>query len=101
MSRTHRPGLAGTLDEPNTTDERTRRDELDLDAALEEVAGVAKRPRPGKRQAATRAGKRGVVIYLDPEVARALKVIASRRDISLQALGAEVLEDLATQEGEI
>ena len=50
---------------------------------------------PQKPPPATRAGKRGVVIYLDPEIARELKVIAAERDTTLQNLGAETLEQLA------
>lgn len=42
----------------------------------------------------SRAGKTGVVVYLDPETARRLKVLAARRGTSMPALGAAALEAL-------
>ena len=45
-------------------------------------------PRP------SREGKRGVVIYVDPQMLRALKQLALDRDTSLQVLGHAALEAL-------
>ena len=42
----------------------------------------------------SRAGKTGVVVYLDPETAKQLKVLAAQRGTSMQALGAAALEAL-------
>ena len=44
-----------------------------------------------------RAGKKGIVIYVEPEMARSLKRIAVDEDTTLQALGSEALEALIDQ----
>ena len=43
---------------------------------------------------ASRRNKRGVVIYVEPEMAKALKRLAIDRDTTLQALGLQALEAL-------
>ena len=41
-----------------------------------------------------RAGKKGVVLQLPVDLWRELKVLAARKDTTLQALGLQALEDL-------
>ena len=48
---------------------------------------------------ASRRDKRGVVIYVDPEMAKALKRLAIDRDTTLQALGLQALEALLQEAG--
>ena len=48
--------------------------------------------RPGRSR--SRQGKRGILIHVDPELARRLKHLAVERDTSLQALGVEALQRL-------
>jgi uncharacterized membrane protein len=47
----------------------------------------------------SRAGTRGVVVYLPPEVHAALSKLAAERGGSLQALGVEALRELALAHG--
>ena len=42
----------------------------------------------------SRQGKRGILIHVEPELARRLKHLAVERDTTLQALGVEALERL-------
>ncbi|MXW74035.1 MAG: hypothetical protein F4X96_08655 [Gammaproteobacteria bacterium] len=46
---------------------------------------------PGRPE---RSGKKGVVIYLDPDMHRELKMAAVREDTTLQQLGVEALAAL-------
>ena len=45
-------------------------------------------------RAPARAGKKGILIYVEPEMARSLKRIAVDEDTTLQALGLEAFETL-------
>jgi len=99
MSRTRRPALLETLDTPNIVDEHTAHDQgaLDLDDALGDAGGVGAQRRPrrsGKGIAPSRAGKHGVLIFLDTPTWRALKMMALDQETSMQALGADALAEL-------
>ena len=59
-------------------------------AASELVAG--RRPR-----VRTRRGKKAVVVYLERDTARRLKVLAAQRDTTIQALGVEAIDLLMTR----
>ena len=48
----------------------------------------------GRGRSPSRQGKRGILIHVDPELARQLKHLAVERDTSLQALGVEALQRL-------
>ena len=48
--------------------------------------------RPGRGR--SRQGKRGILIHVDPELARRLKHLATDQDTTLQALGVEALQRL-------
>ena len=50
--------------------------------------------RPGRGRSRSRQGKRGILIHVDPELARRLKHLATDRDTTLQALGVEALQRL-------
>ena len=45
----------------------------------------------------SRAGKRGIVIYVEPETAHALKILAAQLDTIIQALGAEALVGIRSE----
>jgi len=47
--------------------------------------------------AQTRRGKKAVVVYLDRDAARRLKVLAAQNDTTLQALGVEAIDLLFAQ----
>ena len=49
---------------------------------------------PGRGRSRSRQGKRGILIHVDPELARRLKHLAVERDTSLQALGIEAFQRL-------
>lgn len=49
------------------------------------------------RVARTRRGKKAVVVYLDLDAARKLKVLAAQNDTTLQALGVEAIDLLFEQ----
>lgn len=49
------------------------------------------------RVAQTRRGKKAVVVYLDRDDARRLKVLAAQNDTTLQALGVEAIDLLFRQ----
>ena len=50
-------------------------------------------PEPSRR-AASRAGKRGVLIHVEPETLKRLKRLGLEQDRTLQALGLEALDTL-------
>ena len=50
--------------------------------------------RPGRGRSRSRQGKRGILIHVEPELARRLKHLAVERDTSLQALGVEAFQRL-------
>ena len=60
--------------------------------ALKSVPATTASPGPGRSP--TRQGKRGILIHVDPELARRLKHLAVERDTSLQALGVEAFQQL-------
>ncbi len=70
-----------------------------LTNAMSKAAGT----RPGLGRAgwvpASRRGKKGVVIHVDPAVAKRLRVMAVQQDRSLQAVGVEALGDILKKYG--
>ena len=50
--------------------------------------------RPGRGRGRSRQGKRGILIHVEPELARRLKHLAVERDTNLQALGVEAFQRL-------
>ena len=50
--------------------------------------------RPGRGRSPSRQGKRGILIHVEPELARRLKHLAVERETSLQALGVEAFQRL-------
>jgi hypothetical protein len=73
-----------------------------LKRAVQSVSGRAPRPDPlpYARSAPSRHGKKGIVIYLAPEVAKRLRLMAFDRGTSLQSLGEEAVNDLLQKYGE-
>jgi hypothetical protein len=69
------------------------------DASMTEVVqGVASRTR---KPPATRQGRKGIVIYVDPEVAAAIHRLAGDLDnATVQALGVQAFEYLFEKYGE-
>ena len=76
---------------------------IDLAAAVSEAgqppaspAETTRAPAPAATtgRPASRHGKKGVLIYVEPDMARALKRLALERDTTLQALGHAALEAL-------
>ena len=61
-------------------------------SAANPVPATSARPGPGRSP--TRQGKRGILIHVDPELARRLKHLATDRDTTLQALGVEAFQRL-------
>lgn len=57
-------------------------------------ARTATRPSGAARDrvARTRRGKKAVVVYLERDAARKLKVLAAQNDTTLQALGVEAID---------
>ena len=69
---------------------------LDLSKAVQQLQ-AEKPTSSGARP--DRAGKKGVVLHLPVDLWRELKVLAARKDTTLQALGLQALEGLiAAQE---
>ena len=65
--------------------------------AARQTQATTSTSRPGRSR--SRQGKRGILIHVDPELARRLKRLAVDRDTTLQALGVEALTQLlATRE---
>ena len=64
-------------------------------AFVPERTGGALGPTPEpRRRAASRAGKRGVLIHVEPETLKRLKRLGLEQDRTLQALGLEALDTL-------
>ena len=63
---------------------------VDLSKAVKQLQGEAGKTvtRPD------RAGKKGVVLHLPVQLWRSLKILAARRDTTLQALNVQAIEDL-------
>ena len=70
-----------------------------LKDAMSKAAGT----RPGLGRAGwkppSRRGKKGVLIHVDPELARQLRIPAAIQDRSLQAVGLEALENILKRYG--
>ena len=80
-----------------------RRKPLDLagavhGAARPQAAAAPDATPPRRGRSASRQGKRGILIHVEPEMARRLKHLAVERDTTLQALGIEVFTRLLTGE---
>ena len=73
-----------------------------LKRAVQLASGREPRPEPlpYARGAPSRQGKKGIVIYVDPAVAKKLRRMAIDRGTSLQALGEEALNGLFEKYGE-
>ena len=76
----------------------TKRKTIDLAGAVhgaaQPTAATTSMPRPGRGP--SRQGKHGILIHVEPEMARRLKHLAVERDTSLQALGIEAFTRLLT-----
>ena len=78
----------------------TTRKGLDLAAAVhgagreEETAAAGRTEQP-----ASRRGKKGVLIYLEPDMAKALKRLAVEQDTTIQALGVAAFTALLRRRG--
>lgn len=70
------------------------RAETSLTQAMKDVASRRRRP------PATRAGRKGVVIYVDQEVAASLRRLASELNTTVQALGITAFDLLFEKFGE-
>jgi hypothetical protein len=73
-----------------------------LKRAVQKVSGRAPKEQPPSywRSAPSRHGKKGIVIYVAPEVAKQLRQMALDRGTSLQALGEEAINGLFQKYGE-
>jgi hypothetical protein len=73
-----------------------------LTQAVQAVSGRAPKqePPPYWRSAPSRHGKKGIVIYVDPEAAKKLRQMALDQGRSLQALGQEAINGLFEKYGE-
>ena len=73
-----------------------------LAEAVQAVSGLARKrePLPYLRSVPSRQGKKGIVIYVDPGVAKLLRRMALDRGRSLQSLGEEAINDLLQKYGE-
>ena len=69
-------------------------DEKDSATRGEKVADTAKKPK-----ASTRVGKKGLVLYVDPEVTKALRRLAALNNTDQQTLGLRGLELLFQEHG--
>ena len=54
----------------------------------------------GRKPPATRAGRKGIVIYVEPEVADAIRRLAAEFNTTVQALGVTAFELLLDKFGE-
>ena len=78
----------------------TKRKPLDLAGAVHGAArpaAAATHTQSPKPRANARAGKRGVLIHVDPEMGRRLKILAAQRDSTIQAIGVEAFERLLAE----
>lgn len=74
--------------------------EVDIEETAAGEAAHADKVRPKKPKAATREGKTGVVLYVWPEVAAALRRLAALHDTDVQTLGRQALVLLFAEYGE-
>ena len=72
--------------------------------AKETLAGAMQRataePKASAGVPPSRRGKKAVVLYLEPEVAKRLKVLAAENETTVHALGLEALDLLFERYGE-
>ena len=66
-----------------------------LTDAMKDVAS-----RGGRKPPATRAGRKGIVIYVEPDVADAIRRLAAEFNTTVQALGTTAFELLLDKFGE-
>ena len=66
-----------------------------------EPVPVAKKRRTPKRdwRGKARKGKKGVLIYVEPQLSKGLRQLALDEDSTVQAIGREALESLLAQRG--
>ena len=72
----------------------TKRKPPDLAGAARPGAAAAPTESPRPKGTASRAAKRGILVYVEPEMGRKLKILAAERDTSLQAIGLAAFEQL-------
>ena len=63
-------------------------------SAAKPLPATTARPGRGRSRSRSRQGKRGILIHVEPELARRLKHLAVDRDTSIQALGVEAFQRL-------
>lgn len=65
-------------------------------SAAKPLPATTARPGRGRSRSRSRSrqGKRGILIHVEPELARRLKHLAVDRDTSIQALGVEAFQRL-------
>ena len=63
-------------------------------SAAKPLPATTARSGHGRGRSRSRQGKRGILIHVDPELARRLKHLAVDRDTSIQALGVEAFQRL-------
>jgi hypothetical protein len=75
---------------------------VSLRDAVLSVASLAPKPEPVPYagNARSRRGKKGIVIYVDPVVAKMLRRIALDHDTTIQALGEDAINRLLERHGE-
>ena len=59
---------------------------------LADAARLATEPKTATPVAPSRRGKKAMVLYVDPELSKRLKVLAAQNDTSVHALGLEALD---------
>jgi hypothetical protein len=73
-----------------------------LKSALQAAAGGGRKPAAANEAAGrtpARVGKRQIAAFFEPEVGRALKLLAAEGDTTVQALLSEALNDLFAKHG--
>jgi hypothetical protein len=75
---------------------------VSLREAVSSVAGLAPKQEPVSyaQGAPSRRGKKGIVIYVDPVVAKQLRRIALDHDKTIQSLGEDAINGLLERYGE-
>lgn len=71
--------------------------ELSIGTAMRSVKAA---PQEQAKRPPSRRGKRGWLVWLDPETARRLKVTAAANDTTLQALGEEAADLMLQRYGD-
>lgn len=65
------------------------------------LTATAEAPEGSAKVAASRRGKKAWVVYLDPQTARRLRVVAALTDRSMQALGEEAADVIVERYGKL